>query len=227
MNHNDYLFSFSNSEFRFLRRFDEMYKNCEDPHGQSKAIYRIDYQIVSSVLDRALLSLAGAGRPPRILDVGCGLGYFTAQVHKLFPDAEVAGCDISANAIDKARVHAPECKFFTLDLKDGPRVPSRSYDAIVALHMLCYFTDAEIDGVVDNLHRMLQPGGFILVGHHLPKQMNFGRFIQSLDDARALFEPRGFALRVALDITNELDRDHAGEVVGRSIYFLAHTVQRT
>ena len=87
--------------------------------------------------------------------------------------------------------------------------------------------DAEIDGVVDNLHRMLERGGVVLVGHHLPKQMSFGRFIRSLDDARALFEPRGFALRVALDITNEFDRDHAGDPVGRSIYFLAHTVQRT
>src|SRR5438105_518278 len=227
MNHNDYLFCLSNGQFRFLRRFDEMYQNCEDPHGQSKAIHRIDYQIISSVLDRALLSLAGAGRPPRILDVGCGLGYFTAQMHKLFPDAEVSGCDISPSAIDKARIHAPECKFFPLDLKDGAGVPPRSYDVIVALHMLCYFTDTEIDGVVNNLHRMLQLGGFVLVGHHLPKQMSFGRFIRCLDDARALFESHGFALRVALDVTNELDRDHAGDPVGRSIYFLAHTVQRT
>jgi SAM-dependent methyltransferase len=227
MNHNDYLFSFSDNEFRFLRRFDEMYRNCEDPHGQSKAIHRIDYQIVSSVLDRALLSLPATGRPPWILDVGCGLGYFTARMHKLFPAAEVSGCDISANAIEKARVLAPECKFFPLDLRDGTAVPPPSYDVIVALHMLCYFTDAEIDGVVDNLHRMVHPGGFVLVGHHLPKQMNFGRFIQRMDDARTLFERRGFALRVALDITNELDRNHAGDAVGRSIYFLAQTVQRT
>ena len=85
----------------------------------------------------------------------------------------------------------------------------------------------KIDGVVNNLHRMLQLGGFVLVGHHLPKQMSFGRFIRCLDDARALFESHGFALRVALDVTNELDRDHAGDPVGRSIYFLAHTVQRT
>ena len=73
MNHNDYLFSFSNSEFRFLRRFDEMYKNCEDPHGQSKAIYRIDYQIVSSVLDRALRALLDADQLVEMVSEAAGL----------------------------------------------------------------------------------------------------------------------------------------------------------
>jgi 2-polyprenyl-3-methyl-5-hydroxy-6-metoxy-1,4-benzoquinol methylase len=224
MNHNDYLFAKSGPQFTFLRRFEEMYQNCDDPHGQSKELGRIDYQIVVAVLDRAMRALGGDRPEPKLLDVGCGLGYFTAQMQKLFAKAEVAGCDISTTAVAKARSRVPECRFFPIDLKDRASLPEQSYDVVVALHVLCYFTDDEIDGVVRNLHRLTADGGFVLVGHYLPEQMSFGRYVQSLDDARKLFESRGFAIRIALDITSNMDTTYAGEPVGRNIYFLAHKV---
>lgn len=221
MNHNDYLFSTAGQQFTFLRRFEDMYRNCEDPHGQSKELQRIDYQIVLAVLDRAILSLGGETKRVRVLDVGCGLGYFTSHIQKAFPTADVSGCDISTTAIEKAKAHAPQCSFFPVDLKARASLPNRSYDVLVSLHVLCYFTDEEIRDVVQNLHRLLEAGGFVLIGHHLPEKMNFGRFMQNLDDARTLFESNGFALRFALDITNHLDMTYAGDAVGRNIYFLA------
>lgn len=221
MNHNDYLFSIAGRQCTFLRRFEEMYRNCADPHGQSKELERIDYQIVAAVLDRALVSLGGEDQRARVLDVGCGLGYFTSQMHTLFPNAAVSGCDISTTAIEKARARAPQCDFFTLDLKERGSLPDRRYDVLVALHVLCYFTEDEIGEVVRNLHRLLEAGGFALVGHHLPRQMSFARYMQNLEDARALFEANGFALRFSLDITNQLDTTYAGDDVGRNLYFLA------
>lgn len=223
MSHNQYLFSISGQQFQFLRRFDDMYRNCEDPHGQSKELDRIDYQMVLGMLSRAIAqpgaaSSADAGAP-RVLDVGCGLGYFTAQVKRAFPHSTVAGCDISATAVEKARVVAPQCEFFTLDLKDKTP-PAASWDVVMALHVLCYFLDEEIDGVVANLNAMVKPGGYVLAGHHLPKKMSFGRFIQGLEDARALFGRHGFTLRLGLDLHNDLDLTYANDPVGRNLYFL-------
>jgi SAM-dependent methyltransferase len=221
MNHNDYLFSNAGQQFTFLRRFEEMYRNCEDPHGQSKELNRIDYRIVSAVLDKAILTVSRGGRRTRVLDVGCGLGYFTGYMQKQWPDLEVAGCDISSTALAKARTHSPGCSFFPVDLKERASLPDQTYDVVVALHMLCYFTDDEIGDVVRNLHRLVRDDGFALVGHHLPKQMSFGRFMRNLDDARTLFASHGFAVRIALDIQSDLDKTYAGDPVGRSIYFLA------
>ena len=221
MNHNAYLFSTADSQFKFLRRFEDMYRNCEDPHGQSHELQRVDYQIVLGVLNRTM-----AGFPPQtarrsILDVGCGLGYFTAQLKHSFPESDVSGCDISQTAVEKAAAIAPQCEFFTLDLKDLTSAAERRYDVLVAMHVLCYFTDEEIHRVVGNLGALLNPGGYVIVGHHLPPKMSFGRFIQSLDDARSLFGASGFGIRVGIDLQNEIDMTYANDPVGRNLYFLA------
>ena len=221
MNHNDYIFSAGGREFRFLRRFEEMYKSCEDPHGQSNELQRVDYQLVSAVLNRVILSVKRDMKPVRVLDVGCGLGYFTSHIQKVFPDTDVSGCDISLTAIEKARVHAPQCQFFPIDLKVHTSLPNRLYNIIVALDVVCYFTEHEILDVVRNLYQLLEAGGFLLVGYHLSNQMKFGRYIQSLDDAKGLFEANRFTFRLTWDVINCLDTTYAGDYVGRHIYFLA------
>jgi 2-polyprenyl-3-methyl-5-hydroxy-6-metoxy-1,4-benzoquinol methylase len=220
VNHNDYIFSITADGVKFLRRFEEMYRNCADPHGQSTELQRTDYQIVLQIVARALQTRSEIKRP-RILDVGCGLGYFTARVSECFPDAHVSGCDISATAVEKATRAVPKSTFFTADLKQHRSLPAQTYDVALALHVLQYFTNEEIGVVVDNLNRLLNPGGFVLAAHHLPKEMSFGRFITTLDEAKTLFEAHGFAMRLGLDMTNDLDLTYAGEPVGRNLYFLA------
>jgi SAM-dependent methyltransferase len=137
----------------------------------------------------------------------------------------VSGCDISATAIEKARALAPECQFLSIDLKDRTSFPDSQYDVLLALHVLCYFTDEEIHHVVQNLSSLLASGGFVLAGHHLPKEMNFGRYMRDLSDACRLFASHGFGMRLGLDMSNELDQNYAGEAVGRNIYFLVQKEQ--
>ena len=221
MNHNEYIFSTANAQFQFLRRFEDMYRNCSDPHGQSSEIGRVDYQLVLSILNRALTSLPQRSAALRLLDVGCGLGFFTAQLKRSFPTAEVAGCDISPTAVAKAAARAPECQFFAADLKNLVAESPRGYDALVAMYVLAYFTDAEIDQVVGNLRDLLNPGGFFMAAHHLPAKMNFGRFIISLEDARALFGRHGFTVRLGVEMHDELDMTYANQPVGHNLYFLA------
>lgn len=221
MNHNDYIFSTAGGNFTFLRHFEEMYKNCDDPHGQSKELQRVDYQLVLAVLKKVILSFASDVEPLRILDVGCGLGYFTSHVKQLFPNADVSGCDISTTAIEKAASFEPQCSFVPMDLKVRSSLPNRAYNILVALDVLYYFTEKEIVDVVQNLYQLLEAGGFLLVGYHLPKEMKFGRYIRSLDDAKALFEEVGFTFRLTFDVVNCLDKTYAGNYVGRHIYFLA------
>jgi SAM-dependent methyltransferase len=203
-----------------LRQFDKMYRNCPDPHGQSLELERVDYQLVAAVLSRVFAGCGAARRLVRVLDVGCGLGYFTSHVKELLPNAEVSGCDISATAVKKAAARAPDCSFYTLDIGARESAPKGKYDILVALDVLYYFTVAEIPGVVRNLRSMLRGAGHLLVGYHLPQDMSFGLYIRSLEDARALFAAHGFEFRLTLDLVNELDRTYAGDAVGRHIYFL-------
>jgi trans-aconitate methyltransferase len=156
--HNDYLFQIENDEFLFLRQFDEMYHNCQDPHGQSKVLTRLDYQFVGQ-LTRRLAELLYQGESThrlKILDIGCGLGTFTRYLQELFADAEVSGCDISDTALQKARISTPDCDFFTLDLKVCPS-GERTFDLLIALHVLCYFTEDEIRNVIRHFGILMNP----------------------------------------------------------------------
>ena len=219
MTHNDYIFSIKDGKFHFIRHFDDMYRNCVDPHGQSRELDRLDYQFVSLLVNRCVEIIRTNGREPRILDVGCGHGRFTFHMRQNFPIADVSGCDISPAALAKARDYARGCAFFEMDLK-APPSSNEPYDLLVALHVLYYFTDQEIRDVLHNLYTLLVPGGFLLVGYHLPQKMNFGRYIRNLIDARSLFEAHGFTMRFEMDVTDVLDMTYANEPVGRSLYFL-------
>jgi trans-aconitate methyltransferase len=222
--HNDYLFSTTGGRFTLLRQFEEMYRNCTDPHGQSGELERVDYHLVAAILSRvhARLEANGTlGRAVRVLDVGCGLGCFTAHIKGLLPTADVSGCDIAPTALSKAAARVPQCRFFPLDLKLPAAGGNETYEVLIALNVLCYFTEAELPEVMRNLRRLLATGGFLLVGYHLPKEMNFGRYIKSLDEARAVFEPHGFEFSLTLDVSNDFDQTYAGAPMGRHIYFLA------
>lgn len=49
------------------------------------------------------------GRAPlRILDLGCGTGYFTRQLARRYPGAHVTAVDLSGGMIDHARRNSPE-----------------------------------------------------------------------------------------------------------------------
>lgn len=47
-------------------------------------------------------------RPRRIIDLGCGTGNSTEQLHGRWPQAEIAGLDSSANMLAQARRHHPD-----------------------------------------------------------------------------------------------------------------------
>ena len=58
------------------------------------------YQPVADSLAGILSRLSESSQSPlSILDAGCGEGYYTERLHKTFPDASVAGIDISKPAI--------------------------------------------------------------------------------------------------------------------------------
>lgn len=197
-----------------------MYANCPDPHGQSNELERLDYQLVSVIVSRAVSMLSETAEENlKILDLGCGLGYFTTEVKNRFPKAEVSGADISRNAIDRARMQSPACHFFVFDIRDD-FLPGTSFDLVLTLNILCYLTDDEIHGALRNLNTLLRPGGFVMVGHHLPEKMRFGRFIQSLEDAAKLFANHGLKMVYGIDIRNSIDLIYSGDVAGRHIYFL-------
>ncbi|MFI1608134.1 class I SAM-dependent methyltransferase [Streptomyces griseofuscus] len=108
-----------------------------------------------------LVSSRGGGS---VADVGCGPGRITAHLCQLGVDA--FGIDLSPGMIKVARRDHPSLRFqlgsmTDLDLGDG------SMAGLVAWYSLIHIPDTEIGTVFQHFHRVLQPGGPLLLSFHV------------------------------------------------------------
>ncbi|MCG5469768.1 class I SAM-dependent methyltransferase [Micromonospora sp. LAH09] len=118
--------------------------------------------------ERAALALfadlvnGGGGGP--VADVGCGTGRITAHLRTLGVDA--FGIDLSPGMIAVARRDHPGLRFEVgsmtdLDLADG------SVAGLIAWYSLIHIPDDQLDAVLGHFHRVLRPGGPLLLGFHV------------------------------------------------------------
>jgi len=73
-------------------------------------------------------------KPRRVLDFGCGEGYFWSALADFGPLPEVIGLDVRADAIEAAQRRLPELSFVCADLFDYE--PEEQFDLVVASEVL-------------------------------------------------------------------------------------------
>ncbi|WP_277209980.1 class I SAM-dependent methyltransferase [Isoptericola croceus] len=78
-------------------------------------------------------------RDLRILEVGCGAGWF---VDSLVQYGSVTGVDLSPTVLERARHRVPEATFIVGDLM-AVDLPSGSFDIVVGLEVLSHVEDQE------------------------------------------------------------------------------------
>lgn len=104
---------------------------------------------------------AGGGGP--VADVGCGPGRLTAHLRGLGADA--FGIDLSPGMIDIARRDHPGLRFEVGSMTDL-QLGDASVAGLIAWFSLIHVPDDEIPTVLAHFHRVLRPGGVLLVGFH-------------------------------------------------------------
>jgi 2-polyprenyl-3-methyl-5-hydroxy-6-metoxy-1,4-benzoquinol methylase len=108
-------------------------------------------------------ALGGDVGGKRILDVGCGTGYFTAKLARA--GADMTGIDISAGMLAVARARSAGSGLnITYIMEDifTAALPDNSFDAAYANTVLEFIPDAA--GVCASVMRLLKPGGVFVVG---------------------------------------------------------------
>ncbi|MFC9427374.1 class I SAM-dependent methyltransferase [Streptomyces sp. NPDC056987] len=139
------------------------------------------------VLGRAMLGAfaglvrAAGGRP--VADVGCGPGHVTAYLHSLGADA--FGVELSPGMVGVARRAHPELRFdigtmTALESADG------ALGGVVAWYSIIHLPREVLPAVFDEFHRVLAPGGHLLLGFHVGderrrKEEGYGGHPMSLD----------------------------------------------
>lgn len=108
----------------------------------------------------ALLELEG--QPVRLLDCGCGTGFFTRQYARL-PGVTAMGLDMDETLLSAARDLAAEerlpIEFVQGDITKLP-YPDNSFDAVVSDILLEIFPDKTVP--IGELVRVCRPGGRVL-----------------------------------------------------------------
>ena len=99
-----------------------------------------------------------------VADVGCGPGRTTAELRRLGVDA--FGIDLSPGMIEVARRDHPGARFEVGSMTDLA-LTDASMTGLVAWYSLIHIPDEEIGSVLAQFHRVLQPGGPLLIGFHV------------------------------------------------------------
>lgn len=140
-----------------------------------------------------LKTLARTG--PRLLDLGSGTG---DDVRILSREGfRAVGLDFATNAISFARDMFPRGRFVQADL-EARHLPFRdaSFDAVISRCSLHYFTIETTQRIVDEVARVLVPGGTFAVvvnsSEHLRRRMQY-----EYDGAKAV-EPRTLRMKSGL-----------------------------
>lgn len=157
----------------FIGKFEEMYRDVPDPWGCVEK--------VNGLSNRLLLSLLHEYAPrDRALDVGCGLGALTELIVKTAQIQEMSACDVSATAIEKAKVTVPGVRFFVHDLAKNSILPfPDGHFSLITMAEVVWYVLPVIQKVCDEFCRLLSPSGRLVIKQAFlpPGQQKYGNEI--------------------------------------------------
>lgn len=104
-----------------------------------------------------------------VCDVGCGPGQIASYLWGSGLQ-EVCGMDISPAMVETARSLNPEMAFTEGDLM-ALNVPAGSWAGATAFYAFVNLNRQQLPKVFAELHRALQPGGYLLTGFHRGKEI--------------------------------------------------------
>jgi SAM-dependent methyltransferase len=181
--------------------------------GLSLAYNRACYQLRREVLDRALAGAKLDPRGRRVLDVGCGTGFWTAYyTHR---GAEYTGLDIAPTSIARLSEAYPGARFLQADVSEAGL--EGTWDVVNVFDVLYHVTDdARWEAALTRLARAVAPGGALIVTDLFsePKGLAEHNRMRSLQRYRAVLDASGVRFEYApLRPTHVLLNRHLG--VGR------------
>jgi SAM-dependent methyltransferase len=116
---------------------------------------------------RAFLEERFAGRPFSVLDLGCGDASFIAAALRGTTASAYTGLDLSATALELARRNLAgvidEPRLEKVDLLDGLRAATTTFDVVSSSYALHHLSLAEKSAFLGHCRRALAPGGVVAI----------------------------------------------------------------
>lgn len=135
----------------------------------------------------ALLEQARIADGHRVLDVGCGTGTLTLMVKRATPAAEVIGIDGDPKILAIARRKTGDAVRFDEGLASALPYADGSFDRVITSLVLHHLTTGEKQRALEEILRVLKPGGELHVADWVKPVGAFARLasrgVQLVDGA--------------------------------------------
>jgi len=139
----------------YLNLLPVQHKNSRDP-GDNQAMVEARRHFLSAghyaPVAARLAELAAERRPERWLDIGCGEGYYTAQIAQALPKADAYALDISREAVKRACKRSPQVSWLVASMARIP-LADRSCQLLASVFSPLDWQEAR---------RLLAPGGGLI-----------------------------------------------------------------
>ncbi len=143
------------------------------------------------LLERVAAASERAGRPPRVLDVGCGEGHFAAALARA--GAEVVAIDVAAEPLRRALAHSPDLDVRLIEPEAPLPFEDSSFDVVWAGETIEHVADTS--GWLSEVRRVLRSGGTMLLSTPNHGPLSRLRLALSRSAFEAHFDPRSDHLR--------------------------------
>ena len=156
--------------YKSRRKMNRQYGRRPDPFNYGAHSYE------RARFDAAEAAL-GERRWRKVLEAGCGEGYFTERLARHCDD--VAAVDISAVALARARERVPAARYIEADLMTWRPPQDERYDLIVLADVLTYLdrpvVEAEFAALFERVVSWLAEGGRLLMVDGFANDQDFSR----------------------------------------------------
>lgn len=145
-----------------IKKFTTLKNNIAAAYSKAANTYDAAAFVEQEIGSRLLERLRSINlQPSRILDLGCGTGYFMPQLSYLFPTANITGADIANGMVSFAKKNHqnPNFNFCIADAEKLP-FPDRCFDLIFS--NCCFTAKEDINALYAELHRCLNINGSLL-----------------------------------------------------------------
>jgi SAM-dependent methyltransferase len=122
-------------------------------------------QAKADVLLPVFATLRPDGAPPRVLDVGCGVGLLHRYI--IHAVERLDGAEVSGASLDMARRNNPRAHYSVYDGGTLP-YPDASFDCAFAIAVMHHVPRDQWPGFLREMRRVVRPGGQVLVIEHNP-----------------------------------------------------------
>jgi SAM-dependent methyltransferase len=174
--------------------------------GLSLAYNRACYALRAEVLARALADAGFDPRGKRVLDVGCGTGFFTAWY--LARGADLTGVDLTDASIERLRAAYPAARFVRADI--GETAPEGRFDLVHVFDVFFHITDdRRWEAAMRNAAGAVAPGGRLVYTDVFaaPRGLASHNVTRPLERHRALLRETGLEMKLLRPTHVLLNRD--------------------